>query len=260
MKKCKIQIDYEKEIKKKRIENINIFKEKIKNINDEKNKELKEKLFNWCERYDYDFEELLKKLKKADDILVIGQFAKDPGKQNIHEDMAFDYLLKLPVISKQLHLPKGKNAKFVVGGKIKSEKGTANIKSLDCYFCYEYKNKKLEFYTSNKYTKSSGGAQDNQFNDLQEFMKEARDVTDKNIFLMAVADGKYYQNKYDDFNSRIDYFNERYKGTRVVALTSNEILETVIRESIKWLNDNFDDKEVEIEINRLNNIYNEYYK
>lgn len=258
MKQCKIQINYEEEIKKKRKENIEEFKKTLNNINS--NIKLKEKLLNWCERYDYDFEELIKKLKKSDDILVIGQFAKDPGKQNIHEDMAFEYLLKLPIISKQMHLPKGKNAKFVVGGKIKEEKGTANIKSLDCYFCYEYRNKKLEFYTSNKYTKSSGGAQDNQFNDLQEFMKEARDVTDKNIFLMAVADGKYYQNKYDEFNSRIDYFNERYKGTRVVALTSNEILETVIRESIKWLNDNFDDKEVELEINRLNNIYAEYYK
>lgn len=258
MKKCKIQIDYENEIKKKRLENIKSFKDKINNIND--NNDIKEKLFNWCDRFDYDYDELLKRLKATDDILIIGQFAKDPGKQNIHEDMAFDYLLKLPVISNQTHLPKGKNAKFIVGGKIKNDKGTANIKSLDCYFCYEYRNKKLEFYTSNKYTKSSGGAQDNQFNDLQEFMKEARDVTDKNIFLMAVADGKYYQNKYDEFNTRIEYFNERYKGTRVIALTSNEILETVISESIKWLSDNFDDKEVEIEINRLNKIYDEYYK
>ena len=45
MKKCKIQINYEKEIKKKRKEKINIFKEKIKNIKDNENEELKEKLF-----------------------------------------------------------------------------------------------------------------------------------------------------------------------------------------------------------------------
>ena len=258
MKKCKIQINYEDEIKRKRKENVKEFKRALNDI--ENNQKLKEKLLSWCDRYDYDFDELMRKLKKADDILIIGQFAKDPGKQNIHEDMAFDYLLKLPIISKQIHLSKGKNAKYVVGGKIKEEKGTANIKSLDCYFCYEYKNSKLEFYTSNKYTKSSGGAQDNQFNDLQEFMKEARDVTDKNIFLMAVADGDYYQKKYEEFKNRIDYFNERYKGTRVIALTSNEILETVIRESVNWLSESFDDKEVEIEINKLNQIYDEYYE
>ena len=258
MKKCKIQIDYEKEIKKKRLENIKIFKDALNNLNENKN--IEEKLLNWCERYDYDFNELISKLNKSDDILVIGQFAKDPGKQNMHEDMAFEYLQKLPVISNQIHLPKGKNAKFVVNGKITDNKGTANIKSLDCYFCYEYRDKKLEFYTSNKYTKSSGGAQDNQFNDLQEFMKQARDVTDKNIFLMAVADGDYYQNKYEEFKTKIEYFNERYKGTRVIALTSNEILETAIIESIKWLNENFDDREVEIEINRLNKIFDEYYK
>ena len=258
MKKCILQIDYEQEIKNKRKENIKDFKQRIKNL--DKNKDLKEKLLNWCDRYDYDFNELVNKLNKTNDILIIGQFAKDPGKQNTHEDMAFEYLKKLPIIKKQTHLPKGKNAKYVVGGKIKNEKGTANIKSLDCYFCYEYHNKKLDFYTSNKYTKSSGGAQDNQFNDLQEFMKEARDVTDKNIFLIAVADGDYYQRKQDEFKTKIQYFNERYKGTRVIATTSNEILEIIIRECRNWLIDNFDKKEIETEINRLNKIYKEYYK
>lgn len=258
MKKCKIKIDYEKEIKKQRKENIKIFKQKLKNIDE--NKDIKEKLLNWCDRFDYDFNDLIKKLKKSNDILLIGQFAKDPSKQNIHEEMSFNYLKQLPVISSQRHLTKGKNAKFIVSGKIANNKGTTNVKSLDLYFCYEYKNKKLEFWTSNKYTKSSGGAQDNQFNDLQEFMKEARDVTNKNIFLLAIADGRYYQEKYDEYKTRIDFLNERYKGSRVIAITSNEILETVIRESIKWLIEKFDNKEVEIEINRLNNIYNEYYE
>ena len=258
MKKCKIQIEYEKEIRKQRKKNIKIFIERVKKLDE--NPDLKEKLVGWCERYDYDFKELLKKLKKTDDILVVGQFAKDPGRQNFHEDMAYEYLLKLPVISGQERLSKGKNAKFVVGGKIKNDKGTANIKSLDCYFFYEYRDKKLEFYTSNKYTKSSGGAQDNQFNDLKEFMNEARNVTDKNIFLLAVADGDYYQSKYGEFSTRIDYFNDRYRGVRVKALTSNEILETVITESINWINTCFDDSEAEKEVNRLNKIYHEYYR
>ena len=192
--------------------------------------------------------------------MVIGQFAKDPGKQNTHEDMAYDYLKKLPIISGVKHLSKGKDAKFVVSGKIKDDKGTANIKSLDCYFYYEYKNKKLEFYTSNKYTKNSGGAQDNQFNDLKEFMNEARNVTDKNIFLMAVADGEYYQNKYGEFKTRIDYFNDRYKGVRVLALASNEILQVVIDKCRDWLIENFDNSEVEEEINRLNEVYEEFYE
>lgn len=258
MKKCKIKIDYEKEIKIQRIKNINDFKTKLDNIND--NRDIKEKLFNWCERFDYNFDELIKKLKKTNDILIIGQFAKDPSKQNIHEEMAYNYLKQLPIISNQIHLSKGKNAKFIVSGKITNNKGTANVKSLDLYFCYKYKNKQLEFWTSNKYTKNSGGAQDNQFSDLQEFMKEARDVTNKNIFLLAIVDGKYYQEKYEEYKTKIDFLNERYKGSRVIAITSNEILETVIREAIKWLQETFDNKEVELEINKLNKIYEEYYK
>lgn len=48
-------------------------------------------------------------------------------------------------------------------------------------FEWDYKGYKI--YASHKYTKDRGGAQDNQYKDLQEFIRQCRESTLKKTFL-----------------------------------------------------------------------------
>lgn len=112
-------------------------------------------------------------------IIVASKFCKDPGKQNISEKLAIEVLdvKKLP--------SQGKNCiRFNDNGDIVST-SSGNTKSAD--FMYG------EYYATQKYTDGEGGAQDNQRNDVIDFLKRGS-IKHK---VAAVVDGIYWD-KYRD--------------------------------------------------------------
>ena len=51
-----------------------------------------------------------------------------------------------------------------------------------------------EVYASHKYTRGkSGGAQGNQYKDIQEFVREANESRRNNAYFVAICDGDFYQ-------------------------------------------------------------------
>ena len=107
-------------------------------------------------------------------IIVASKFCKDPGKQNISENLASE-VLGIPKLSSQ-----GKNCiRFNDNGDIVSVKGF-NTKSAD----FKYG----EYYATQKYTDADGGAQDNQLADVVDFLKRGS-IKHK---VAAIVDGSFW--------------------------------------------------------------------
>ena len=91
------------------------------------------------------------------------------------------------------------------------------------------------YYAAHKYTKDEGGAQDNQFNDLCNFLINASKSKDENVYFLAIGDGDYYKRKYKDganyYLSRIDYMNSKYSSKNAVALSTDELEEFLVDHS-----------------------------
>lgn len=106
--------------------------------------------------------------------IVASKFCKDPSKQNISENLAAEVLglTKLPA--------SGKNSiRFNDNGDIVCT-ASGNTKSAD--FIYK------DHYATQKYTTESGGAQDNQKNDVIDFLKRGS-ISHK---VAAIVDGDYW--------------------------------------------------------------------
>ena len=101
-------------------------------------------------------------------------FAKDPKKQNLPEKEA-EIILGVPKLSAS-----GKNCiRFNDEGEIVFS-AIGATKSADFYY--------RGYYVTQKYTTSSGGAQDNQRNDVIDFLTRGS----KKHLVMAIVDGEYW--------------------------------------------------------------------
>lgn len=154
------------------------------------NKYLKKKLTTYSERFGYCDTEIKEKI--TTDPMFAANFAKDPSRTGIHEKIACDWLAKLDIVENIEKLPtRGKNSMYVTrDGEIRkvSTKHKPS-KSLD----FRWTSGGYKIYASHKYTKQSGGAQDNQFKDvsilLEHFNKKSED---RKIVLLVIIDGEYY--------------------------------------------------------------------
>lgn len=134
-------------------------------------------------------------------VIVASKFCKDPGKQNISEKLAAE-VLKLDKLPSA-----GKNCiRFDDEGNITST-STGNTKSAD--FIYD------GYYATQKYTDGEGGAQDNQRNDVIDFLKRGS-IKNK---VMAIVDGPYWD-KYRPILKKEFQNNENVKITSVTELTA----------------------------------------
>ena len=219
-------LDYELEERTRRDLNIlqmrkNIVKGKIDN-------QLDIKINNFSDKFNLDLDFVRNKLLNDD--LFILHFIKDPQKQTFHQSLAFDYLCKTSGILNPELLPSGgSNAQYVINGNVilGSNLATSNIgKSID--FKWEYKKadgKIITCFATHTHTKSSGGSQDNQFRDVESFLKQAQSCSSPKFFFFAICDGPYYQMQHLGHSNKITYLNENYKtGTaRIKALNINEL-------------------------------------
>ena len=132
--------------------------------------------------------------------IVASKFCKDPSKQNVSEKLAIEVLgvEKLPA--------SGRNCiRFNSKGEIVFT-SNGNTKSAD--FIYG------EYYATQKFTTEEGGAQDNQRNDVIDFLTRGS-ISHK---VAAIVDGKYWD-KYRPI------LIEQFKDNPNVLITSiTEIL------------------------------------
>lgn len=132
-------------------------------------------------------------------IVVASKFCKDPGKQNISEKLAAEVLglKKLPA--------SGRNSiRFNDSGDIVST-ASGNTKSADF--------KWNGCYTTQKYTDGEGGAQDNQRNDVIDFLKRGS----INYKVAAIVDGPYWD------KHRADLEREFANNPNVIITSVSEI-------------------------------------
>ena len=185
-------ITYVENLKTKaRMENLIIVRQDIDKI------DVQEKIKNFVIRWpSFSVEEIKEKILKDD--LVAALFAKDPSKQNISEKAV------MSLIGADKKLPaSGKNCiRFNSNGEIVHSTGAGVSKSAD--FLID------GIYYTQKYTMESGGAQDNQYHDVIEFLEKGS----INTKVGAIVDGFYWENGYRQ--ALIEYF----KGNNNVFILS----------------------------------------
>lgn len=196
-------IDFEKEIKKARIENISNVRAEIKT------KEMQKKINNYASNFDLKVEDVENEIMNNDMFIPI--FCKDPLKQNICETKVSDYIKNIEGIFDYIKYS-NKHPKYVVNGEITNEKPKIG-KNIDFHFKF---NDKI-FYGSIKHTQNNGGAQDNQYNDVCTFLEHCNKKDEGNIYFLAIVDGKYYDNK-------IEKMKLNYESNNVKILRHYEII------------------------------------
>lgn len=133
-------------------------------------------------------EESLREAILENDI-VASLFAKDPSKQNITEKLVAEVLdlKKLPA--------SGRNCiRFNNEGDIVSLTAPSHSKSADFLIG--------DFYTTQKFTTESGGAQDNQFNDVVDFLVKGS----KKYKVAALLDGAFWDLKRDSLKKEFSNY------------------------------------------------------
>lgn len=114
-------------------------------------------------------------------------FAKDPAKQNIYEKLAASYVSGIEDVVDFRNLPNSAKM-FIVEGKVTSER-LNDVKSIDFHFKVGDNN----IYASHKYIKATyGGAQDNQYNDIRNFLRNCNKISSGNDYYIAICDGPYF--------------------------------------------------------------------
>jgi predicted 3-demethylubiquinone-9 3-methyltransferase (glyoxalase superfamily) len=91
-----------------------------------------------------------------------------------------------------------------------------DVKSIDFTFNL-VANEKYNFYCSHKYIKAlNGGAQDNQYNDIRNFLRNCDKKSEGNNYFIAICDDPY-------FTSKIETLNNDFGSNNVITLTIDEL-------------------------------------
>ncbi|MBP5835829.1 hypothetical protein [Candidatus Phytoplasma meliae] len=179
------QIDYKTKYKEQLKQNLENF--------DIKDKKTIQKIKKFCEKFNFIQEEVETSIKN--NIFLKVWFILEPLKQNFYEKVFGDFLKNdIKNISKVCKLEDVfiKKQKIVQKKEI-NQYTSSKGKSID--FSFKYKDFEVMFYVFHKYTKESGGSQDNQKNDVKISIEEAKTDTkeyNENIMVLFVCDGEYY--------------------------------------------------------------------
>lgn len=151
-------------------------------------------------------------------------FAKDPSKQKFHENVAAKFIEGISGVKDFVQL--GHDSKVVFGGRVELRKdvrregASTTAKTID----FEWKFNDKHIYASHKYTKESGGAQDNQYRDLQEFIRQSNESNLPNTYFLAIADGNYYLGRdVGTGASKLERLKNLANRRNVFALTTSEL-------------------------------------
>lgn len=176
-------------------------KELRNNLNDT---DVQFKIANYAEKHGFEAEDIKERIKSDD--LVASFFAKDPSKQNFTEKLVAE-LLNTKTLPQS-----GKNCiRFNNNGDICSTKSANTSKSADFLIG--------NVYITQKYTRSTGGAQDNQYADVVDFLSKGS----KKYNVAAIVDGSYWDN-----SKRQELKNFFNNNNNVQILSMNDILTGVV--------------------------------
>lgn len=216
-------MDYEKGYKKQ------VKKNNKEVLNQLDSKSMKIKIDNFADKHGYNPKEVKENIKNNE--MFRSVFAKDPAKQNFYQNKAAEYIKSMNNVKNFEVLPtNGDNAKYIVNGNILEGKNLKNknqeAKSIDFYF----ESGKHKIYASHKYTKNEGGAQDNQYKDVQAFLNNSRYNNLKDTKFIAICDGDYYQNKNSKSgdDTRIEQL-QRLTDNKNVFVTDIDGLDSVLK-------------------------------
>ncbi len=198
-----------------------------KNVRTLKSKDVMDKIEKFSKRSGYTVKKISDKIDS--DEMIRWFFAKDPIKQNIHENTAIDFIKKINGIKDFKKF--GTNEAFVVNGgimlstELKEKQIRPKTKSIDFY--WKYGND--EYYASHKYTKDEGGGQTHQYKDLISYIQECNNSSRKNTKFLAIADGKFYEGINGKAGtSKIQHLQELADNRTTYAMTIND-LETFMK-------------------------------
>ena len=194
-----MKIDYQLEYKKQLQRNISLVRNEIDNP------DFVLKITNHAEKFGREYDEVKSKIMTDD--MYAEWFAKDPAKQNIYEKLAASYISVIEDVVDFRNLPNSAKM-FIVEGKVTSER-LNDVKSIDFHFKVGDNN----IYASHKYIKATyGGAQDNQYNDIRNFLRNCNKISSGNNYYIAICDGPY-------FDTKIKVLNDHFGSTNVLAMT-----------------------------------------
>src|SRR5262249_31176841 len=152
--------------------------------------------------------------------MLQAKFAKDPGKQGIHEKLAGAFIESLPGVEEFKTL--SKNGWVVFHGAVmlrknlKESGASKTAKTID--FKWQYKGS--TFYASHKFTLQGGGMQDEQYEDIYDFITQARPSNLPNTYFIAIADGDYYKgNDTGTGTSKLDALKRHAHSHNVFAMS-----------------------------------------
>lgn len=140
------------------------------------------KIDKYCEKFNFKKEEVIEQIKEND--IVASFFMKDPLKQNFIEKMVAE-LLNTNILPQA-----GKNSvRFNSKGELGHLKTPNTSKAADFYI--------NNTYITQKYTRGFGGAQDNQYNDVVDFLLKGS----QQYKVGAILDGSYWEEKRKELKS-----------------------------------------------------------
>ena len=198
-------LDYENIVSEKRKENLFqlqltlIKAETFEEIEDES---LKQKITSHWEVYGLDLEDFFQELRTNEYLQSF--FAKNPLKQGLHEQIAIKYLSEELPTFKQVRKLSQKNNCGLFLNSTGLSKSRSISKAIDFYL--ESDNNIYVF--THKYTKQSGGAQNNQYEDVLNFLRYAPNspfkdqLTNKTVHIGAILDGDFYTDKIEETQNK----------------------------------------------------------
>jgi len=154
------------------------------------------KIENFCELHGFSVDELRAEIVRNKFLAAV--FALNPNKQNFYETVAAEHINALPCVSGFKKLPG--SALYIIDGKLLSREEAKRVtrqnrstrrdhKTVD----FSWMCDGIRFYAAHKYTKQDGGAQGNQYHDLQTFVRESVSNPDDDVHFIAIADGPFYE-------------------------------------------------------------------
>lgn len=224
------------------------------------------KVNNFAKQFNLNKHYLIERIK-FDDVLS-SNFITDFKKQNPYERFVAKYFKflerDLKFISGFKHLPvNGPQAVYVYNGLICDESIKSRITetppSVDFIWEYNFKNLKIKFYASHKYTSGCGTAQKNQMKDLETFLYHASfSALANNDTFIAIMDGDYYTNNpYPNFTGEpkpkiIEHIRSTRENTKCKVATSLTLISVIIDVVEAKLNNLYpNDSEAKVEIEKL---------
>jgi hypothetical protein len=206
--------------------------EELREDSKNKNKKLRSKIENFRmnkmtneEREEYSVEDIMKKINEVS--LLRCLFRKDPCKQSIHENSQIQWI-KMNKYEDIEKLPSNLHGVYLEKSELKKRTTTNRVKNGTKTFDAYIPSRKI--YVVLKYSTTEGGAQDNQYRDVENFITQINGYFQENknsdYTFEFYLDGKYYtRNKLEHLETLCNKYSDK-----ISILSASSILRVMNQE------------------------------